>query len=68
MKFIPYTEKIYKTFAQLNSDIIGNWIVITGTVIQALQKKALDKSKLFACTECRTTYRVRTSYENSYKF
>lgn len=68
VKYIPYTQKIYKTFSQLNSDHIGNWVVITGTVIQAMQKKTLDKSKLFACCQCGTTYRVRTTYENSYRF
>lgn len=45
VKYIPYTKKIYKNLSQLNSDHVGKWVVITGTVIQAMQKKTLDKSK-----------------------
>lgn len=62
VKYIPYTTKIYRSFDQLNSDYIGSWIVITGTVIQATQKKTLDKSKNFACCQCGAFYRVRTTY------
>lgn len=52
VKCIPYTEKVYKTFSEMNSDQIGNWVVLTGTVIQAMQTKALDKSKIFQCSQC----------------
>ena len=68
VRYIPYNEKIYKSFDQLNSDYVGNWVVITGTVIQSIQKKTLDKSKLFKCCQCEATYRVRSSFHNSYRF
>jgi DNA replicative helicase MCM subunit Mcm2 (Cdc46/Mcm family) len=68
VKYIPYTARIYKTFSQLNSDQIGKWVVLTGTVIQAMQKKTLDKSKLFVCCSCGAAYRVRIDYQNCYRF
>ena len=41
MAHIPYTKQIYKNFRDISSIDVGNWIIVTGTVIQSTQKKAL---------------------------
>lgn len=41
MAHIPYTKQIYKNFRELNSSDVSNWVIVTGTVIQSTQKKAL---------------------------
>ena len=65
---IPFTRRIYKQFSEINSSDVGKWIVLTGTIIQSSNKKTLDKSKIFVCKSCGEQYRIRTTYENNYKF
>lgn len=65
---IPYTSRVYKKFSEINSSDVGQWIVVTGTVIQATSKKTLEKSKIFECTGCGSEHRIRSTYHNGYRF
>ena len=55
---IPFCKQVYLKLNSLSHDDIGKWVVLTGTVVQALQTKALEKSKIFACNECSSQYRL----------
>jgi DNA replicative helicase MCM subunit Mcm2 (Cdc46/Mcm family) len=55
---IPFTKKIYPKINAFSSSDIGKWVVVTGTVVLALQTKALEKSKIFACNQCGAQYRL----------
>lgn len=52
IKSIPYLPSIYKEVKQITSDDIGQWIILTGTIIQCTQKKTIQKNKLFTCDKC----------------
>ena len=68
MTAIPFTKNIYKKFSEINSDHIGSWVILTGTVIQCTEKKTLEKLKSFACTVCGKSYERRNTYQNEYNF
>ena len=38
---IPFTKQLYPKLNAFTSDDIGKWVVVTGTVVQAMQTKAL---------------------------
>lgn len=54
---IPYVLGLYRRIRTFTSQDVGRWVVATGTIIQANQTKALEKSKLYACNECGTPVR-----------
>ena len=65
---IPYTPLLYRKIDTILSDDIGNWVVVVGTVVQSLQPKTIEKSKVFACDECQAQYRLETVHQNYYRF
>jgi len=56
-KSIPFANGLYCKINDLTSDDIGKWVVVTGTVVQSIQSKTLEKSKEFECNDCQARYR-----------
>ena len=65
---IPYMSGLYRRIGTFTSADVGKWIIAVGTVVQSTSTKTLEKSKLYSCNECGTTYRRETHFQTHYRF
>lgn len=65
---LPYSPVFYRSIGSLSEYDLGSWLVLEGTIVRLSQRKTLERSKLYRCTNCGFVVRLNSTYHNGYYF